>query len=183
MAAPQHPDRELRSPAAAVAGPLVVSCSWAVMEDAAGCGLCGVKVMCRFRPLNDAERSRGDKFIPKFNGEDTVVVAVSAASEAGGRAPDHRGGPDPTRGFTLALFYLSGRACVSVGGPAGCRLHVCALNTVSRFSNSNNTTADRSSPLTSPPTPPSVRLTRTHAHTDIRTHSLTHTHRLFFPDA
>uniref|UniRef100_A0A671TYX8 Kinesin-like protein n=1 Tax=Sparus aurata TaxID=8175 RepID=A0A671TYX8_SPAAU len=31
-------------------------------------------VMCRFRPLNDAERSRGDKFIPKFNGEDTVVV-------------------------------------------------------------------------------------------------------------
>ncbi|XP_035460307.1 kinesin heavy chain-like [Scophthalmus maximus] len=38
-------------------------------------GLCGVKVMCRFRPLNDAERSRGDKFIPKFNGEDTVVVS------------------------------------------------------------------------------------------------------------
>ncbi|KAG7503879.1 kinesin heavy chain-like isoform X2 [Solea senegalensis] len=36
---------------------------------------CRVKVMCRFRPLNDAERSRGDKFIPKFNGEDTVVVA------------------------------------------------------------------------------------------------------------
>ncbi|XP_059199425.1 kinesin heavy chain-like isoform X1 [Centropristis striata] len=45
------------------------------MEDAAGCGVCGVKVMCRFRPLNDSERSRGDKDIPKFNGEDTVVVA------------------------------------------------------------------------------------------------------------
>ena len=45
--------------------------------DAAECGVCGVKVMCRFRPLNDAERSRGDKFIPKFSGEDTVVVAVS----------------------------------------------------------------------------------------------------------
>ncbi|XP_049905219.1 kinesin heavy chain-like [Epinephelus moara] len=45
------------------------------MEDAAECGVCGVKVMCRFRPLNDAERSRGDKYIPKFNGEDTVVVA------------------------------------------------------------------------------------------------------------
>lgn len=45
--------------------------------DAAQCGVCGVKVMCRFRPLNDAERSRGDRFIPKFNGEDTVVVAVS----------------------------------------------------------------------------------------------------------
>ncbi|TKS66715.1 Kinesin heavy chain isoform 5C [Collichthys lucidus] len=45
------------------------------MVDAAECGVCGVKVMCRFRPLNDAERSRGDKDIPKFNGEDTVVVA------------------------------------------------------------------------------------------------------------
>ncbi|KAK1903009.1 Kinesin heavy chain isoform 5C [Dissostichus eleginoides] len=43
------------------------------MEEAAGCGLCGVKVMCRFRPLNESERSRGDKDIPKFNGEDTVV--------------------------------------------------------------------------------------------------------------
>ncbi|KAK2905544.1 kinesin heavy chain-like [Channa argus] len=46
-----------------------------VMVDAAECGVCGVKVMCRFRPLNDAERSRGDKDVPKFNGEDTVVVA------------------------------------------------------------------------------------------------------------
>ncbi|XP_075968344.1 kinesin heavy chain-like [Anarhichas minor] len=44
------------------------------MEDAVECGVCGVKVMCRFRPLNDAERIRGDKYIPKFNGEDTVVV-------------------------------------------------------------------------------------------------------------
>uniref|UniRef100_A0A8C4E9E5 Kinesin-like protein n=1 Tax=Dicentrarchus labrax TaxID=13489 RepID=A0A8C4E9E5_DICLA len=42
------------------------------MVDAVECGVCGVKVMCRFRPLNDAERGRGDKFIPKFNGEDTV---------------------------------------------------------------------------------------------------------------
>ncbi|XP_054643559.1 kinesin heavy chain-like isoform X2 [Dunckerocampus dactyliophorus] len=45
------------------------------MADAAQAGLCGVKVMCRFRPLNDAERSRGDKSIPKFNGDDTVVVS------------------------------------------------------------------------------------------------------------
>ncbi|KAM9851141.1 kinesin heavy chain-like [Aulostomus maculatus] len=45
------------------------------MAAAAESGLCGVKVMCRFRPLNDSERSRGDKFIPKFNGEDTVVVS------------------------------------------------------------------------------------------------------------
>ncbi|KAG7234336.1 hypothetical protein INR49_004907 [Caranx melampygus] len=45
------------------------------MVDAAECGVCGVKVMCRFRPLNEAEKSRGDKFTPKFNGDDTVVVA------------------------------------------------------------------------------------------------------------
>ncbi|XP_034430518.1 LOW QUALITY PROTEIN: kinesin heavy chain-like [Hippoglossus hippoglossus] len=45
------------------------------MADAGQCGLCGVKVMCRFRPLNEAERSRGDKFIPKFNGDETVVVS------------------------------------------------------------------------------------------------------------
>ncbi|XP_013855134.1 kinesin heavy chain isoform 5C, partial [Austrofundulus limnaeus] len=44
--------------------------------DAADCGgVCGVKVMCRFRPLSDAERSRGDRFIPKFNGDDTVVLS------------------------------------------------------------------------------------------------------------
>ncbi|XP_063070774.1 kinesin heavy chain [Engraulis encrasicolus] len=36
---------------------------------------CCVKVMCRFRPLNQAEISRGDKYTPKFKGEDTVVVA------------------------------------------------------------------------------------------------------------
>uniref|UniRef100_A0A8B9L0X8 Kinesin-like protein n=1 Tax=Astyanax mexicanus TaxID=7994 RepID=A0A8B9L0X8_ASTMX len=40
------------------------------MVDAAECG---VKVMCRFRPLNESEINRGDKYIPKFKGEDTVV--------------------------------------------------------------------------------------------------------------
>lgn len=64
------------------------------MEEAAGCGVCGVKVMCRFRPLNDAERSRGDKFIPKFNGDDTVVVAVSAGADTG---PGLRGSGSPGR--------------------------------------------------------------------------------------
>lgn len=38
---------------------------------------CGVRVMCRFRPLNEAEITRGDKYIPKFKEEDTVVIAVS----------------------------------------------------------------------------------------------------------
>lgn len=77
------------------------------MEDAAGCGVCGVKVMCRFRPLNDAERSRGDKFIPKFNGEDTVVVAVSAGSEPG---PRPEGDPGSTRVVT-ALSHVVTRVC------------------------------------------------------------------------
>ncbi|XP_017296375.1 kinesin heavy chain isoform X1 [Kryptolebias marmoratus] len=44
--------------------------------EAADCGgVCGVKVMCRFRPLSDAERSRGDRFIPKFSGDETVVLS------------------------------------------------------------------------------------------------------------
>lgn len=43
------------------------------MVDAAEC--C-VKVMCRFRPLNESEITRGDKYIPKFKGEDTVVITV-----------------------------------------------------------------------------------------------------------
>ncbi|XP_037552719.1 kinesin heavy chain [Nematolebias whitei] len=41
------------------------------MVDAAECG---VKVMCRFRPLNEAEIIRGDKYVPKFK-EDSVVVS------------------------------------------------------------------------------------------------------------
>lgn len=44
------------------------------MADAAECG---VKVMCRFRPLNESETNRGDKYIPKFKDEDTVVITVS----------------------------------------------------------------------------------------------------------
>uniref|UniRef100_A0A8C2DFT2 Kinesin-like protein n=1 Tax=Cyprinus carpio TaxID=7962 RepID=A0A8C2DFT2_CYPCA len=35
---------------------------------------CCVKVMCRFRPLNESEITRGDKYIPKFK-EDTVVIS------------------------------------------------------------------------------------------------------------
>ncbi|KAL2087890.1 hypothetical protein ACEWY4_016718 [Coilia grayii] len=41
------------------------------MADAAECG---VKVMCRFRPLNESEITRGDKYIPKFKDDDTVVI-------------------------------------------------------------------------------------------------------------
>nr|XP_005994758.1 PREDICTED: kinesin-1 heavy chain [Latimeria chalumnae] len=36
---------------------------------------CNIKVMCRFRPLNNSEVTRGDKYIAKFQGEDTVVLA------------------------------------------------------------------------------------------------------------
>lgn len=54
---------------------------------------CNIKVMCRFRPLNDSEVTRGDKYIAKFQGEDTVVIAVSgggaavAAPRPGSRGP------------------------------------------------------------------------------------------------
>uniref|UniRef100_A0A8D0GMA3 Kinesin-like protein n=1 Tax=Sphenodon punctatus TaxID=8508 RepID=A0A8D0GMA3_SPHPU len=36
---------------------------------------CNIKVMCRFRPLNDSEVTRGDKYIAKFQTEDTVIIA------------------------------------------------------------------------------------------------------------
>uniref|UniRef100_A0A7N6C5Y6 Kinesin-like protein n=1 Tax=Anabas testudineus TaxID=64144 RepID=A0A7N6C5Y6_ANATE len=35
---------------------------------------CNIKVLCRFRPLNQSEIIRGDLFLPKFQGDDTVVV-------------------------------------------------------------------------------------------------------------
>lgn len=35
---------------------------------------CSIKVMCRFRPLNTAEIQRGDKYIPAFKGDDTIVI-------------------------------------------------------------------------------------------------------------
>ncbi len=38
---------------------------------------CTIKVMCRFRPLNSSEVTRGDKYIPKFQGDETVVIGVS----------------------------------------------------------------------------------------------------------
>lgn len=38
---------------------------------------CTIKVMCRFRPLNSSEVTRGDRYIPKFQGDETVVIGVS----------------------------------------------------------------------------------------------------------
>lgn len=38
---------------------------------------CTIKVMCRFRPLNSSEVVRGDRYIPKFQGDETVVIGVS----------------------------------------------------------------------------------------------------------
>uniref|UniRef100_A0A673B5E4 Kinesin-like protein n=1 Tax=Sphaeramia orbicularis TaxID=375764 RepID=A0A673B5E4_9TELE len=34
-----------------------------------------IRVVCRFRPLNSAEVARGDKYIPKFKGDDCVQIA------------------------------------------------------------------------------------------------------------
>ncbi|XP_044032337.1 kinesin-1 heavy chain-like [Siniperca chuatsi] len=36
---------------------------------------CTIKVVCRFRPLNSAELARGDKYIPKFKGDECVQIA------------------------------------------------------------------------------------------------------------
>uniref|UniRef100_A0A672Q4J7 Kinesin-like protein n=1 Tax=Sinocyclocheilus grahami TaxID=75366 RepID=A0A672Q4J7_SINGR len=36
---------------------------------------CTIKVMCRFRPLNSSEVTRGDKYVAKFQGEDSIVIA------------------------------------------------------------------------------------------------------------
>uniref|UniRef100_A0A3P8QF70 Kinesin heavy chain n=1 Tax=Astatotilapia calliptera TaxID=8154 RepID=A0A3P8QF70_ASTCA len=41
-------------------------------------GECNIKVLCRFRPLNQSEIIRGDKFIPIFQGEDTVILGGKA---------------------------------------------------------------------------------------------------------
>lgn len=38
---------------------------------------CTIKVMCRFRPLNNSEVVRGDRYIPKFQAEDNVIISVS----------------------------------------------------------------------------------------------------------
>nr|XP_057941199.1 kinesin family member 5Aa [Doryrhamphus excisus] len=35
---------------------------------------CNIKVLCRFRPLNQSEIIRGDLFLPKFQGDDTVIL-------------------------------------------------------------------------------------------------------------
>ncbi|XP_060724166.1 kinesin heavy chain-like isoform X2 [Tachysurus vachellii] len=35
---------------------------------------CNIKVLCRFRPLNQSEIFREDKFLPVFQGDDTVIV-------------------------------------------------------------------------------------------------------------
>lgn len=70
---------------------------------------CSIKVMCRFRPLNEAEILRGDKFIPKFKGEDTVVVGVSLSLPPS--APD---------AFLALAFYSTERV-------AFCLFCVCVL--------------------------------------------------------
>lgn len=71
--------------------------------DAAECaGVCGVKVMCRFRPLSDSERSRVDRFIPKFSGDDTVVLSVSTDPT---EPPDRRGTPSSPAAVRARVHY------------------------------------------------------------------------------
>ena len=35
-----------------------------------------IKVVCRFRPLNDAEEKAGSKFVAKFTDENCVAIGV-----------------------------------------------------------------------------------------------------------
>uniref|UniRef100_A0AAY4EWU6 Kinesin-like protein n=1 Tax=Denticeps clupeoides TaxID=299321 RepID=A0AAY4EWU6_9TELE len=50
---------------------------------------CNIKVLCRFRPLNQSEIHRGDKFIPTFQGDDTVIIAVSHDGHLMSSDPTH----------------------------------------------------------------------------------------------
>uniref|UniRef100_A0A672QX72 Kinesin-like protein n=1 Tax=Sinocyclocheilus grahami TaxID=75366 RepID=A0A672QX72_SINGR len=43
-------------------------------ENSINLNMCNIKVLCRFRPLNQAEILRGDKFLPTFQGDDTVII-------------------------------------------------------------------------------------------------------------
>lgn len=58
---------------------------------------CNIKVLCRFRPLNQSEVVRGDLFLPKFQGDDSVVVGVS---NAGPSSINHHSGWAPGQGYT-----------------------------------------------------------------------------------
>lgn len=35
-----------------------------------------IKVVCRFRPLNDAEEKAGSKFVAKFTDENCITIGV-----------------------------------------------------------------------------------------------------------
>lgn len=39
---------------------------------------CNIKVVCRFRPLNDSEVKMGSKYIAKFPSDDCVGISVSS---------------------------------------------------------------------------------------------------------
>lgn len=79
---------------------------------------CNIKVMCRFRPLNDSEVTRGDKYVAKFQGEDTVIIAVSAGL---GRGPDTTGMGAVRRGETKVGEELSESGGGQARGAAGLR--------------------------------------------------------------
>lgn len=66
---------------------------------------CNIKVMCRFRPLNESEVNRGDKYIAKFQGEDTVMIAVSC------RLPAASGLAGPGSPGECGVQGWRGRSC------------------------------------------------------------------------
>ncbi|TWW61848.1 Kinesin heavy chain isoform 5A [Takifugu flavidus] len=71
---------------------------------------CNIKVFCRFRPLNKHEISRGDKFLPIFQREDTVIFARQRGL---GEGPDQRE-QDRTGGVRLTYKEEEGLSFVLV---------------------------------------------------------------------
>uniref|UniRef100_G1RBR4 Kinesin-like protein n=1 Tax=Nomascus leucogenys TaxID=61853 RepID=G1RBR4_NOMLE len=73
---------------------------------------CSIKVMCRFRPLKEEEIVRGDKFIPKYKGDETVVIGVSGW---GGCFLLHRVLSKEPRDGSLSLSCVSQHALTAHG--------------------------------------------------------------------
>lgn len=97
---------------------------------------CSIKVLCRFRPLNQAEILRGDKFIPIFQGDDSVVIGVSAAREriserrrevesypsAGLSTPACHSAPPPRRSSSILFTAAPPPLCIRMAGCGLARL-------------------------------------------------------------
>lgn len=68
---------------------------------------CNIRVLCRFRPLNQSEILRGDKYIPTFQGDDTVIIGVSSCKFSSWlRFVSELTQMDHYQSFILTLFQM-----------------------------------------------------------------------------